>query len=98
NLLAELLDVYLSWPNMEQAKQLINNRILDEDLGPDSRLIDKIESYLNNPPAGNDPNSLLEPLRQIEIPENRPKWAEQIRKWSERFIIKLPEPNTPEEY
>jgi MoxR-like ATPase len=96
-LLAELLDVYLSWPNMEQAERLINNRVLAEDLEPGNQFVNTIEFYLINPSAINDANSLLELLCQMEIPQDRPKWAEQIRKWSVQFVKTLPEPNMPED-
>jgi len=94
-LLAELLDVYLSWPNMAQAEQLINNRVLEEDLEPGSQFGNTIEFHLINPSAINDSNSLLELLCQMEIPKDRPKWAEQIQKWSVLFLKILPEPNIP---
>ncbi len=92
-LLAELLDAYLSWPNMEQAEQLINNRVLSEDLEPGSQFVNTIEFYLINPSAINDANGLFELLCQMEIPQDRPKWAEQIQKWSLQFIKVVPEPN-----
>lgn len=85
SILAELLEVYLRWPKIEQAKELINNRLLEEDLSADSQLINTIDFYFGNPPAGNDPNSLVESLSQLQIPEKRPKWTEQIQKWSAQF-------------
>ncbi len=94
-LLAELLDVYLSWPNIEQAEQLINNRVLAGDLEPGSQFINTIEFHLINPSAIDDANSLLELLCRMEIPQDRPKWSEQIQKWSVQFIKNLPEPNMP---
>ena len=94
-LLAELLDVYLSWPNMAQAKQLIINRVLAEDLEPGSPFVNTIEFHLINPSAIDDANSLYELLCQMEIPQDRPKWAEQIQKWSVQFIKNLPEANMP---
>jgi len=96
-LLAELLDVYLRWPNIEQAKQLIHNRVLAEDLEPESQFVNTIEFHLINPSAINDANSLFELLCQMEIPQDRPEWAEQIQKWSVLFIKTRPEPNIPGE-
>jgi len=80
---------------MAQAEQLINNRVLEEDLEPGSQFGNTIEFHLINPSAINDANGLYELLCQIEIPKGRPKWAEQIQKWSVLFIKTLPEPNTP---
>ena len=95
--LAELLDVYLKWPNIESAAQLLSNRLLEEDLGENNPLIISIENCLVSLPAGTDPNTILGPLRKIQIADSRPKWTKQIQKWSAQFRGKSSEPNKPKD-
>ncbi|MHC4720859.1 MAG: HEAT repeat domain-containing protein, partial [Planctomycetota bacterium] len=83
-ILAELLDVYLRWPNVEAASQLVNNCLLEKDLGPNNVVVLSIENYFSEPPATSDPGEILESLAQIKTSETRPMWAEQLQRWSRR--------------
>jgi len=83
-ILAELLDVYLRWPNVEAASQLVNNCLLEKDLGPNNVVVLSIENYFSEPPATSDPSAILEALAQIKTSETRPMWAEQLQRWSKR--------------
>ena len=85
---ADLLDVYLRWPNLEDARDLVENFLLQKDLEPNSAVILSIDKYLKEPAATAEPNAVLEALAQIKIPDSdaRPKWAEQLKQWIEQFI------------
>jgi len=84
-ILGQLLDVYLRWPNLEAAKGLVANRLLEVDLDSNSMIVRSIENYLTGGASGADPNAVIEALMQVEAPEARPMWAEQIRRWSQRL-------------
>ena len=87
---AELLIVYLKWPNMELASQLLANKLLEKDLGEDSPLTVSIDNFLSSMPNGSDPNSVLGPLRKIQATD-KPKWNAQLQKWSQ-----APKPSSTE--
>jgi HEAT repeat protein len=91
--MAELLDVYLRWPNLELAAQLLSNRLLQEDLDENNPLVISIENCLVGLPAGADPNNILESLRKIQT-TGRPKWTTQLQKWSQQFAA-ASDPNQP---
>lgn len=85
-ILADLLGVYLRWPKVETAAQLVNNCLLEKDLGPDNVIVLSIEKYFAELPATADPNVVLEALKfKIKTVKNRPMWAEQVRRWTEHF-------------
>jgi HEAT repeat protein len=87
-ILASLLDVHLRWPNISQAAQLINKFLDGEDLDPNSGIVSVIDGYLNVPPVGTDPNSVLRELLDMvktERIEKRPGWTEQTKRWFERL-------------
>jgi hypothetical protein len=84
-ILAQMLEVYLRWPKVETAAQLVDNCLLEKDLGPDNVIVLSIEKYLAELPATADPNVVLEALIKIKTAEDRPMWAEQVRRWTERF-------------
>lgn len=87
-ILADLLGVYLRWPKVETAVQLVNNCLLEKDLGPNNVIMLSIKKFLDELPATVDPNVpnvVLEALINIKMIENRPMWAEQVRRWSNRI-------------
>ena len=83
-ILAELLDVYLRWPNVEAATQLVDNCLLEKDLEPNNVVVLSIDNYLAGPPAEADPKVILEALAKIKTAEDRPMWQEQVKIWTER--------------
>jgi HEAT repeat protein len=84
--LPDLLDAYLRWPNVERAAKLIDNCLLEKDLGPDSALVLSIEHYLDEPPVGAEPNAVLEEFfAKVNSPQNRPKWQGQLKRWARRL-------------
>jgi hypothetical protein len=85
-ILPDLLNAYLRWPNAELAAKLVQNRLLAEDLDPNDVIVRSIDNYLSNPPAGADPNAILKAvITKIETARNRPKWAEQKKRWADRL-------------
>ncbi len=85
-ILGELMDVYLRWPNVERAAKLVDNYLLEKDLEPNSTIVLSIDKYLSNPPAGTDPNAVVETLiARIKTANNRAKWAEQKKRWTDYF-------------
>ncbi len=94
-ILRRLLDVYLQWPNLEAAKGLVTNRLLEADLDSNSVIVQSIENYLTVGASGADPNAVIEALMQVEATEARPMWAEQMKRWSQR-LSQSGEPNEPE--
>lgn len=84
-LLADLLDVYLKWPNAEAVSQLIDNCLLQKDLEPDSVIARSIENYLSQPPDGADVKVILDAMAKIKTAEARPIWQGQLKQWADRF-------------
>jgi len=84
-ILAELLDAYLRWPNMEAATKLVDNCLLEKDLDPNHVIVLAIDNYLSEPPAGVDPNEVLKALTQINPSRKRPKWLMQVKFWLSRL-------------
>ena len=81
----KLLEIYLKWPNVEAAAQLVENSLLEKDLDPNNVIVKSIDGHLLEPAVGADPNEILAVFGQIQTPEGRPKWIEQFRKWREFF-------------
>jgi uncharacterized protein YidB (DUF937 family) len=93
-ILGRLLGVYLRWPNLDAAKGLVANRLLEADLDPNSVIVQSIENYLTVAAGGADPNAVVEVLMQVETPEARPMWAEQMKDWQRRLRSDK-DPNEP---
>ncbi|MCX5635495.1 MAG: hypothetical protein NTW55_06645, partial [Planctomycetota bacterium] len=81
-ILNKLLEVYLKWPNVKNAADLIYNSLLEKDLEPNSVIVQSIDSYLNAPPEGVDPKALLVELAKIRVPEQRAKWRQHMELWT----------------
>jgi len=86
-ILGQLLYVYLKWPKLENAVQLVDNCLLEKDLGTNSVVVQAIEKYLDELPNGADPSAVLKALIKIEPAKGRPRpmWAEQVQRWTERL-------------
>jgi hypothetical protein len=84
-ILPDLLDSYLRWPNVQLAANLVENCLLQKDLGTNSAVIQSIENYLNAPPVGADPNVVIKALAEINIPKGRPMWQQWLKAWVERI-------------
>ena len=86
-ILGQLLYVYLKWPQLENAVQLVNNCLLEKDLGSNSVIIQAINKYLDELPDGSDGSVVLKALIKIEPEKGRPRpmWVEQVQRWTERL-------------
>ena len=85
-IMASLLDVYLRWPRMELAAQLVHNSLLERDLGPESVMVKTIDGYISASLASSDPNALLTALSQ-SVPAERPMWTGQLGRWQESLRV-----------
>jgi len=85
-ILTKLLEVFLSWGNLERAGQLIANRLLEGNLDPNNSVMLSIDNYLAEPPLGADPNAMFDKLAQIEPPKTaKAMWEKQLRSWAGRL-------------
>ena len=84
-ILAELLDAYLRWPNVEAATKLVDNCLLEKDLEPNNVIVLAIDNYLSKPPTGVDPNEALKAIAKINRTNKRPKWLMQVKLWLSRL-------------
>jgi HEAT repeat protein len=82
---ADMLDLYLRWPNLEKATGVVDNCLLAKDLDPNSPIAMSIDSYFAHPPAGADPNEVFVALSKITIREPRPMWQKQLERWKDRL-------------
>jgi HEAT repeat protein len=83
-LLSDRLGICLRWPNLDMAGEILNGYLEGGDLNMDSPLAKSIDSYLKAPPAGADPNLVLEKLAKIKGKEGdaRPGWRDLLAQWS----------------
>jgi hypothetical protein len=79
--LPALLKVYLSWQKPELVATLLENILLQKDLGQDSELISSIDDYMNKTAGTAEANAFLEAISAIKIPQSRTEWREQFRRW-----------------
>jgi hypothetical protein len=84
-ILAELVDVFLKGQNIEAVTQVVDNCLLEKDLDPNSIVVTTIDNYLTTPPSAADPNALVKALAQLNIPEGRPNWQQQLKRWTDRL-------------
>ena len=94
-ILPDLLGVYLRWPNVQLAAKLVENCLLEKDLGPDNVIVQAIDNYMSIPPAGSDPNIVLEALTRIKIPKSRPMWQQRLKMWT-NLLSKTKDVKKPE--
>ncbi len=80
--IARLVEVYLRWPNVKAAKDLINNHLLEKDFEPNDVMILAIDNFLNSSQNGPDTISLF---AKIQTPAPRPVWENQLKIWSAKF-------------
>jgi len=84
-ILPDLLRAYLRLKDVQQAAELVQKRLVEGDLDPNDAVVRSIDEYLSKPPAGADPNVVLEALSKVKTPQGRPLWREKLRQWSIRF-------------
>jgi hypothetical protein len=93
-ILPKLLDACLKGPKLERAAELVRNYLKQGDLDPNSIVVKLINNYFSNPPAGADPNEVLKVLVAIKTPQDRPKWEQQLKKWT-NYLGKAKEADKP---
>jgi len=54
-------------------------------LDPNDVVVRALDGYLAEPPAGADPNVLVEALSKIRAPQPRPLWQDRLKQWLIRF-------------
>jgi len=81
-ILGDLLGVYLRWPNIEAATQLVDNCLLEKDLEPNNVIVLSIDNYLADLPSAAEPYAVLRALAKIKTVEARPMWAQHVERWT----------------
>ena len=89
-ILPKLLDSCLRGARLERAVGLVRNYLVQGDLDPAGIIVQSINNYFTNPPAGTDPNEVLKELVAIKAPQDRPKWEQQLKNWT-NFLGKAKE-------
>jgi len=84
-IVGSLVRVYLRWPNQQAVVQLVANRLLEKDLGPDDVVVRRVDEFLAEPPKGADTMAIFEALKNIKAGDNRPDWQSQLELWSQRL-------------
>jgi HEAT repeat protein len=93
-ILPKLLDACLKGSKLERAAALVRYYLAQGDLDPNSIVVQSINSYFSNPPVGSDPNDVLKVLFTIKTPQNRPKWQQQLKNWT-NYLGKAKEADKP---
>lgn len=98
-LTAKLVGFYLAAGKIKAAALLVNNRLLETDIDPNSPLAVVIGDYLKNPTAAVDPRRLVDELAIIDVATvgPRPLWKQLLTDWLELFagIAEPPAPTDP---
>jgi len=89
--LPNLLDACLKGSKLERTAELLKSCLTEGDLDPNSVVVQTINNFFSAPPAGVDPNKVLQILIAIEVPQDRPQWSQQIKSWTE-LMSKVKEP------
>jgi HEAT repeat protein len=89
--LPNLLDACLKGAKLERTAELVESCLTEGDLDPDDVIVQTINNYFSAPPAGIDPNKVLQVLIAIKVPQGRPQWNQQIRSWTD-LLGKAKEP------
>ena len=81
-ILPKLLDACLKGSKLERTGELVRSYLTQGDLDPGGIVVKMINNYFSNPPVGADPNEVLKVLVAIKTPQNRPKWEQQLKNWT----------------
>jgi len=80
-ILPNLLDACLKGSKLERTAELVKSCLTEGDLDPNSIVVQTINNYFSAPPAGVDPNKVLQILIAVKVPQGRPQWNQQLRSW-----------------
>jgi hypothetical protein len=90
-ILPNLLDACLKSSRLERTAELVKSGLTEGDLDPNSVVVQTINNYFNTPPAGVDPNKVLQILIAVTVPQGRPQWNQQLKSWAD-LLGKAKEP------
>ncbi|MEK7995491.1 MAG: hypothetical protein AAB403_16955, partial [Planctomycetota bacterium] len=51
------------------------------DLDLSNNMMQSINDYFTQPPAGADPAAVLKALETVKVPKGRPKWQQRLSAW-----------------
>lgn len=81
NVREKLPELYCKIGKVELATELVKNFLSEGDLDPNDVILRSIDNYLREPPAGQDPNAVIDALSEIKNSESRPKWDKWLQDW-----------------
>jgi len=90
-ILPNLLDACLKGSKLERTTELVKSCLAEGDLDPNSIVVQTINNFFSAPPAGVDPNSVLQVLIAVKVPQGRPQWNQQLKSWTD-LLGKAKEP------
>ena len=93
-ILPNLLDACLKGAKPERTAELVKSCLTEGDLDPNSIVVQTINNYFSKPPVGADPNEVLKVLVAVKVPQGRPQWNQQLKKWAD-LLGKAKEPDKP---
>ena len=70
----------------------MSNYLLEGDLEPNSILVESIDKYFSECPAGSEPRRVLKAFSQIKPAGERAFWFEKVEYWKEE-LAELKDPN-----
>jgi hypothetical protein len=82
-ILPNLLDACLKGSKLERTAELVESCLTERDLDPNSVVVQTINDYFSAHPAGVDPNKVLQALITVKVPQDRPKWNQQLKNWTD---------------
>ncbi|UCC96303.1 MAG: hypothetical protein JSW66_10700 [Phycisphaerales bacterium] len=60
---------------------LVEDYLSKADFDPNDALMQSINAYFTQPPAGANPAAILKALEAITVPMSRPKWQQKLAAW-----------------
>jgi hypothetical protein len=94
-ILPKLLDACLRGSKLKVAAELVRNCLAQRDVDLNGIVVQTIDSYFSNPPVGAEPDEVLKALVAIKTPQNRPKWRQQLKSWTD-YLGKAKEADNPD--
>ena len=80
-ILPKLLDACLKASKGDLLAALVEDYLSKADLDLNNDMMQSINDYFTQPPAGADPAAVLKALETVRVPKNRPKWQQRLSAW-----------------
>jgi hypothetical protein len=80
-ILPKLLDACLKASKGETLAGLVEDYLSKADLDVSNNMMQSINDYFAQPPAGTDPAAILKALETVKVPRGRPKWQQRLIAW-----------------